>query len=1115
MKKKFLRGVAAFLAVMMMLPTAAFAEDPAAPADPADNTEISQLSDDNMDENAGDESGEEDSGNEEQEPAEPTGITIVATESKTLYNSGDSTTLQLEIAEDVDASAVEWKVYKGSDVVSVSKDGLVTAKSVGKATIRATYNTSTDVLHDDYDIVVVKRALTSIDVEENNYIERHYYTGESFDTKGITVTAYYSDDTSKELSPSEYTVTPSTMEEGVTQVEISYTYNGDTKKATVNVTVDDIAVESVKITTPTDGYEVDKNGKITKVVVDVKYNNGETETLTTSATSPNSKVTINGYTLGNAITKDTPITATVGDKTSDPVLVKVKASAALSGIAVTQTATAKTEYYIGEKFSYNGLSVTANYSDGSSKAITSTANLKYSPSSFTTTGSSIPVTITYTEGGVSKTATVYVKVSDKVDVTGFSTSSSYKSVLDEDAKVKLGDELDWEELFEYVYIKYTNSKNKTAYEKISDNDDLEDWLGDNAKLYVIVSGKTGNDEDVVEEDDIDDGEVTLKLYLEYAGKTYSSSSFDVEVSDVSCTVTVYRSSTSSTKIGDSKVFDDLKEALEYLEDKEDIIDDFGISSSYKNSFVVRIKLGEDQSLSSFEFAPDHEQDIIIDLNGCELRLKSEWIDYEDCEDITIVITNTNEDEYGTLTYNDLSTSLVVAEDSELEFTEGEIPMDSDAACMVTIYRSSSSSTVLGTKVYNTLKEALTALEEQEEVIEDYDISSSYEDTFVVKIKLGEDQNLSATTFTFTPDYDTTITIDCNGYTLRLRSEWIDYDDCEDLVVYVTNTNDDEDATMTYSDLSSSLTISEGDSLKFEEDEIPGIYDVTISSTTNGRITASKTTAAHGGTVTFTITPNSGYAISTVRVGTKSITTSTEGYTVNSNTGVGTYRMEDITADVTISATFKVSSTSSSSSSSSSSAADWTNPFTDVTKNAQYYDAVAFVCSEGLFNGMTATKFEPMTTMTRAMFVTVLGRLADIDVSKYSGTSFTDVSKTDQQISWATPYIEWAVQNGITQGTGNGKFSPNDPITHQQMYLFMYRYAMFVENITTPLTGVSLTSIRDAGEIADWAEEGVKFASKNGILITSGGKLTPADNALRCELAMLLEGFCTKVLGYND
>jgi hypothetical protein len=73
--------------------------------------------------------------------------------------------------------------------------------------------------------------------------------------------------------------------------------------------------------------------------------------------------------------------------------------------------------------------------------------------------------------------------------------------------------------------------------------------------------------------------------------------------------------------------------------------------------------------------------------------------------------------------------------------------------------------------------------------------------------------------------------------------------------------------------------------------------------------------------------------------------------------------------------------------------------------------------------------------------------------------------------------------------------------------------MFIENIKSSVTNVTLpTSISDRNQIADWAMDGVKFASMNNILITSGGKLTPTDNALRCELAMLLHGFCVKVLG---
>lgn len=1046
---------------------------------------------------------------------EVTSITISIDKTKIYDNGSNNTaTVTLTADGDIDESDIIWYTTDKS-VAKVSGSGktaTVTGVSDGTAKIKALYGDLTSNL---VSVEVDTREIIDFKVEETKKIDLHYYTGQSFDRDGIKVSIKYNDD-NKWQETTSYTVSPSgAFTEAGDDVKVTISYPGTNFSKDFYVEVEERKVKSVSIVSPEDNTEVNKNGKIDSITIEVEYNDGDDEEITVTKSNAASKgVTVNNYTLGNSITKDTAITATYGNVTSDPVLIKVKSSTTLSGLTVTASSSAKTEYYVGESFKSTGYTFTANYSDGTTKNVTT--NLKYSPSSFTTTGNSIPVTITYTENGVSKPATVYVKVSDKINVTGISTASGYKTVVADDAKVKLGDELDWEELFDSVYIKYKNSSGTTKYKEISDEDDLEDWLGSSAELYVIVDDKEGSKADIVEEDDIDDGKVDLKLYLDYAGTKYSYS-FDMEVSDVACTVTVYRSN-GTTKIGDSKVFDDLEEALEYLEDKDDIVKDFGVSSTYKNNFVVKIKLGEDQDLDDFEFSPDHDHSITIDLNGYELELESEWIDYNnDSEDIKITVTNTNDDEYGTLIYSDLSTSLIVADGSELEFSEGNIPMDSDAVCTVTIYKNSNStasSNVIKTKVYDSLSEALEFFEDSEEFEEEFDDELSEKN--VITLKLGKDQTL--TNFKFAPVFDNTITIDLNGYTLKLKSTWIDYEDCEELVLYVTNTNKDKKATLTYTDLSNSLTVANGDSLKFKDGEIPGIYDVAISSTTNGKVTMSKDTVAHGGTVTFTITPNAGYAISTVKVNNKSITTSTDGYTVNSSTGVGKYEMKNITEDVTIAVTFKASSSSSTG---SSSAADWKNTFTDISVKDQYYDAVAFVCSEGLMNGVAdnsytaATKFKPLENMTRAQFVTVLGRLAGIDATKYSGSSFTDVSTTDDaKAAWAAPYIEWAVQNGITNGMGNGKFAPSDPVTHQQMYLMMYRYALYVENVNVSLANVSLTSIKDYTEIADWAEEGVKFASRYGILITSGSKLTPADNALRCELAMLLHGFCKNVLNYN-
>ncbi|MBQ4605378.1 MAG: S-layer homology domain-containing protein, partial [Clostridia bacterium] len=167
-----------------------------------------------------------------------------------------------------------------------------------------------------------------------------------------------------------------------------------------------------------------------------------------------------------------------------------------------------------------------------------------------------------------------------------------------------------------------------------------------------------------------------------------------------------------------------------------------------------------------------------------------------------------------------------------------------------------------------------------------------------------------------------------------------------------------------------------------------------------------------------------------------------------------------------------------------------------------------------------TKFEPDTTMTRAMFVTVLGRLAGIDAdeaaSRYGTTSsFSDVSATDASISYAVPYIKWATDNGLIEGYGNGKFGPKDNITHIQMYVLMQRYAAFIERLNTSATGTNIPA-NDVKDIPTWAGayEAVEYAAKKQFLVTSSNRLTPNGNAKRSELAMLLEKFCTNVLEWD-
>ena len=112
------------------------------------------------------------------------------------------------------------------------------------------------------------------------------------------------------------------------------------------------------------------------------------------------------------------------------------------------------------------------------------------------------------------------------------------------------------------------------------------------------------------------------------------------------------------------------------------------------------------------------------------------------------------------------------------------------------------------------------------------------------------------------------------------------------------------------------------------------------------------------------------------------------------------------------------------------------PFTDVSEGDWYYDAVAYVWQEGLFRGMDETTFAPNLAMNRAMFVTVLGRMAGVEEDRTATSKFTDVKAG----SYYAGYVAWAAEQDIVRGTSETTFSPNAKVTREQMATMMYRYA---------------------------------------------------------------------------
>ena len=176
---------------------------------------------------------------------------------------------------------------------------------------------------------------------------------------------------------------------------------------------------------------------------------------------------------------------------------------------------------------------------------------------------------------------------------------------------------------------------------------------------------------------------------------------------------------------------------------------------------------------------------------------------------------------------------------------------------------------------------------------------------------------------------------------------------------------------------------------------------------------------------------------------------------------------------------------------------WNNPFTDVSPEDAYYDAVRFVYENGLFYGVSDHEFAPAMTMTRAMFVTVLGRMAGIEADYSRPPSFAD---TEAGL-WYSPYVDWAAEKGYVVGYGDGRFGPNDPVTREQAAVIMARMAAS-EGIAVK-SALSLDSYGRDDPVSAWAREAVAWGLDTGIYPTDSSRLLPHRPAPRSFVARML------------
>lgn len=184
------------------------------------------------------------------------------------------------------------------------------------------------------------------------------------------------------------------------------------------------------------------------------------------------------------------------------------------------------------------------------------------------------------------------------------------------------------------------------------------------------------------------------------------------------------------------------------------------------------------------------------------------------------------------------------------------------------------------------------------------------------------------------------------------------------------------------------------------------------------------------------------------------------------------------------------------------------PFTDVVAGTWYYGAAAYAYNNGLFAGMTPTTFAPNATMTRAMLVSVLWRLAGAPAPKTPNT-FVDVPDG----AWYTDAVTWAAENGVVSGIGGSRFDPSGFVTREQTAEILYNYAHSKGYDVS--ARADLTAFPDAGSVSGWAEEALSWANAAGLIngtVRDGQTiLDPQGSASRAQVAMILMNYVEHVV----
>jgi hypothetical protein len=242
------------------------------------------------------------------------------------------------------------------------------------------------------------------------------------------------------------------------------------------------------------------------------------------------------------------------------------------------------------------------------------------------------------------------------------------------------------------------------------------------------------------------------------------------------------------------------------------------------------------------------------------------------------------------------------------------------------------------------------------------------------------------------------------------------------------------------------------------------YPITVLNAKNGTVAASHKTAPKGATITLTVAPDKDFVMDGLAV------VDGAGAAIKlTDMGNGKYTFIMPASKVTVEGSFKEEFP------------DFPNPFSDIAPSDFCCDAVMWAVAKDITNGIGNYTFAPNQPCTRAQIVTFLWRAAGSPSPK-SASNFTDVPAD----AYYAKAVAWAVENGITGGTGDGKFSPDATCTRAQAVTFLYRAS------GSPAVSGN-AAFTDVAADAYYAAA-VTWAEKNGITGGIGGGLFGSDRS---------------------